>query len=137
MPYFLDANIFLRLLTGDDKPKAAACRDLIKKAVDGEAQLKTHPLILAEVVWVLESYYGLPREEIAEKLDLIINTPNLAIADAGAFSQAAELYAISNLDLADCFAAAVAIAEGSVLISYDRDFDKLDGVIRKEPQSVR
>ncbi len=94
-------------------------------------------MILAEVVWVLESYYKLPREKIAEKLDLIINTPNLAIADSGAFSQAVELYSSSNLDLADCFAASLAIEEGSILISYDRDFDKLDGIVRKEPENVR
>ena len=57
---FLDANIFLRFLTGDDRRKTAATRRLIQRAVDGELNFNTHPMILAEAVWVLESYYKLP-----------------------------------------------------------------------------
>ncbi len=137
MAHFLDANIFLRFLTGDDRFKAAACRDLIRKTVDGEVELETHPLILAEVVWVLESYYKLPRMQIAEKLDLILNTPNLTIADGNAFSEAVELYSQSALDLADCFVVALATRAGSALISYDAGFDRLHGVVRKEPEDIR
>lgn len=132
--FFLDANIFLRFLTGDDRRKAEATRRLIQKAVDGEIALHTHPLILAEVVWVLESYYKLPRQEIAGKLHLIMNTPNISIDDENAFAHAVELYSESKIDLADCFAAALTIQESYVLLSYDRDFDKLAGVVRKEPR---
>ncbi|MFA5809720.1 MAG: PIN domain-containing protein [Thermoleophilia bacterium] len=135
--YFLDANIFLRFLTGDDRRKAEACRRLVQKAIDGELHLETHPLILAEVVWVLESYYRLQRGEIAAKLEMILNTPNLAVADAGAFARAVELYSESKIDFADCFAAAMAEQEGGTLLSYDRDFDKLDGVRRLEPGDIR
>ncbi|MEK7817274.1 MAG: PIN domain-containing protein [Actinomycetota bacterium] len=134
---FLDANIFLRFLTGDDRRKAEACRRLVQKAVEGKVALSTHPLILAEVVWVLESYYGLKRGDIAVKLDMILNTPNLAVSEGDAFAQAVELYAGSSLDLADCFAAAKATQEGAVLISYDRGFDSIEGLARVEPDGVR
>jgi len=134
--YFLDANIFLRFLTGDEKRKAAACRRLVQMAIDGKLTLRTHPLILAEVVWVLESYYELPRSEIASKLELILNTPNLSVVDESAFSQAVGLYAASNIDLADCYAAALANEADDTLLSYDRDFDKLDGIEREKPEDV-
>jgi predicted nucleic acid-binding protein len=133
---FLDANIFLRFLTGDDRRKAEACRRLVQKAMDGELNLSTHPMILAEVVWVLESYYKLLREEIATKLQMIMNTPNLAITDGNAFARAVVIYAESKIDLADCFAAAVATQEGCTLVSYDRDFDKLEGVQRAKPEDI-
>jgi len=136
MVYFLDTNIFLRFLTADDARKAAACRRLIKRGIEGEVELATHPLILAEVVWVLESFYELPRREIAQMLDLIMNTPNLTVADAGPFSQAIEMYSGSNLDLADCFAAALAAVRDAVIVSYDRDLDKLEGVTREEAGQV-
>jgi len=134
--FFLDANIFLRFLTGDDRRKAEACRRLIQKAVDGELNLNTHPMILAEVVWVLESYYKQPRQEIAGKLALIMNTPNLSITDENAFAHAVELYSESKIDLADCFAAALATQEGHLLLSYDRDFDKLEGIKRARPEDI-
>lgn len=134
---FLDANIFLRFLTGDDRRKAEVCRGLVQKAVEGKVALSTHPLILAEVVWVLESYYGLERGEIAEKLGMILNTPNLTVSEGDAFAQAVELYAGSGLDLADCFAAAKATQEGAVLVSFDRGFDSVEGLARIEPGDVR
>lgn len=134
--YFLDANIFLRFLTADDKGKAEACRRLVQRAVDGELGLTTHPLILAEVVWVLESYYRLPRPEIVNKLELIMNTPNLSIADAGAFAQAVSLYSSAGIDLADCFAAALSMQDGCPLVSYDRDYDRLEGISRLEPGNI-
>lgn len=134
--YFLDANIFLRFLTGDDRRRAEACRRLVQKAVDGEVSLSTHPLILAEVVWVLESYYKLPRREIAAKLEMILNTPNLVVSEAEAFARAVEFYSSSGIDLADCFAAALAVEDGSTLLSYDRDFDKLEGIRKSEPEMI-
>lgn len=134
--YFLDADLFLRFLTGDDRRKAQACRRLVQKAVDGELSLSTHPMIMAEVVRILDSYYKLPREEIATKLRLIMNTPNLAIADGNAFSLAVELYSCSKIDLADCFAAAMVAQKGCMLVSYDRDFDKLEGIQRVKPEDI-
>ncbi|MCL5670364.1 MAG: PIN domain-containing protein [Acidobacteria bacterium] len=123
----------MRFLTGDDPRKAEACRRLVQKAVDGELVLRTHALILAEVVWVLESYYKLPRQEIATKLEMILNTPNLSVAESDVFARAVEIYSQSGIDLADCFVAALAAAEGSLLLSYDRDFDEIEGLIRREP----
>lgn len=136
-PCFLDANIFLRFLTGDDRRKAEACRRLVQKAVEGKVALSTDPMILAEVVWVLESYYGLKRGEIAIKLEMILNTSNLTVSEGDAFAQAVELYAGSGIDLADCFAAATAACEGATLVSYDRDFDSIEEIVRVEPGDVR
>lgn len=136
MAHFLDTNIFLRFLTADDRVKAAACRELVQKAVDGEIELRTHPLILAEVVWVLESQYDLSRARISGMLNLLMNTPNLDIVEAEIFYDAMEIYAGSKLDLADCFAAALSLAEGDTMVSYDRDFDAIDGVSRREPAQI-
>ncbi len=98
--------------------------------------LCTHPLILAEVVWVLESYYKLPRAEIVAKLEVILNTPNLIVFEAETFARAIEFYSGSGIDLADCFAAALAVKDGSTLLSYDRDFDKLEGITKSEPEEI-
>ncbi|MBE0429354.1 MAG: PIN domain-containing protein [Thermoleophilia bacterium] len=134
--FFLDANIFLRFLTEDDRQKAEACRRLVQKAVAGELTLTTHPLILAEVVWVLESYYKLTRGEIAAKLELIFNTPNLVVFEASIFARAVEYYSNSSLDLADCFAAALAVEKNSALVSYDRDFTGLEELLVHEPEEL-
>jgi predicted nucleic acid-binding protein len=41
-----------------------------------------------------------------------------------------------KIDFADCYLAAVPILDETTLISFDRDFDKLQGVTRKQPKEA-
>ena len=74
---FVDTNIFIRFLKEDIPDKADACEKLFKRAISGKAQLFTTDLVIAEIVWVLESYYELAKNDVREKVEKILNTPNL------------------------------------------------------------
>ncbi len=74
---FADTNVFLRFLTNDDPAKAQKARSLSQGAVDGRVVLVTSLLVAAEIVWTLESFYKLGKPEIADKVEKILNTPNL------------------------------------------------------------
>jgi len=54
---FIDTNIFLRYLTNDDPVKAKRAEVLFRDAVHGKAVLTTSLLVIAEIVWTLESFY--------------------------------------------------------------------------------
>jgi len=56
---FLDANIFIRYLTNDEPAKADRVEKLLDQAAKGKERLMTTEMVLAEVVWVLESFYKL------------------------------------------------------------------------------
>ena len=56
--YFIDANIFLRFLTRDNIEKQKKAENIFKKAISGEIILITTDLVIAEVVWTLESFYN-------------------------------------------------------------------------------
>ena len=77
--YFVDANVFLRLLVKEDAGVWQRCVAFFEKAKKGEIKITTSVLVLAEIVWVLDSYYGLSRQEIAEKLTSILNTPGFSM----------------------------------------------------------
>jgi predicted nucleic acid-binding protein len=85
---FVDTNVFLRLLTGDDPAKAARCRQLFARAVAGRVHLRTSELVIAEIVWTLLSYYELPKGDVIEKVVQILNTPNLTVDGIGAMGPA-------------------------------------------------
>jgi len=72
---FLDTNIFIRFLTDDVPEKADACEEIFRKAVEKQETLFTTDLVIAEIVWVLESFYELPKDEIQDKVEKILNTP--------------------------------------------------------------
>ena len=53
MVRFLDTNILLRYLTGEDEQKASASFNLLLKAERGEELLVTSDLVIAETVFTL------------------------------------------------------------------------------------
>lgn len=76
----LDTNVLLRYLTLDDKQQAAlAAREIDAAAAAGERML-IQPLVLCEMVWVLESAYRFGKQEILTTLERILTTAQFEIA---------------------------------------------------------
>lgn len=135
--YLVDTNVLLRLLTEDDAGQTPAAKLFFESVVAGKAKAYLTVATLLELVWTLESYFQVPRRQVAEKLDLVLNTPNLAVENQVLVERCVEYYRSSKADFADCYNASFAAikGDGSVL-SYDRHFDKLEGVRRVEPGAI-
>jgi predicted nucleic acid-binding protein len=103
---FADTNLFLRLLTDDVPDQAEAFANLLRKAGRGEMRFVTNPMVLAEIVWTLESYYELSKEAIQEKILAILNTPGLEVTDGELILRAILCYAEYNVDFIDAYNAA-------------------------------
>jgi len=118
---FVDTNVFLRYLTNDDPRKAESARKLFESAVDGKARLRTSLLVIAEIVWTLESFYNLDPTEIARKVEILLNTPNLNCPDAPTILKALDFYATRNVDFIDAYHAYLLPREGiSRIATWDR-----------------
>ncbi len=131
---FLDTNIFLRILTSDDPEKSAACQNLIRRGINKELRLRASAVVIAEIVWTLESFYGCSPREIREKVEMILNTPNLKIENQDLIAEAIALYEDKSIDFIDCYNAVYARENGmDALYSYDEDFDKVPWITRTEP----
>jgi uncharacterized protein len=133
---FLDSNIILRYLTRDDPGKAENCYLLFQKAKTGEIKLITSEAIITEVVYVLssENLYKLSRNEIQLLLTPIITLKGLKLSQKKLYLRALEVYALKNIDFEDALSFAyMENRKVKEIYSYDRDFDKLDGINRIEP----
>lgn len=95
---FVDTNVFLRYLTNDVPEQAAAVERLFGQAAAGQLRLTTNAMVVAELVWTLESFYRLPRDNVASKVIAILNTPGLQVADAALLLQAITDYVHLSLD---------------------------------------
>ncbi len=100
---FVDTNVFLRYLTNDDPGKAARAGKLFRDTVSGRLSLRTSALVIAEIVWTLESYYGLGKPQIASHVEKILNTPNLECDESERILQALDLYVHKNVDYIDAY----------------------------------
>lgn len=136
MSTLVDANIFVRLLTGDDEEKAARCLALFERARLGEVNLVTSEAIIAEVAYVLTSprSYRIPRAAAAAALRPLLGDPSIQIDAKATVLSALDVWGNSSLDFADCLAAArIRHASLDGIYSYDRDFDRIPGIRRLEP----
>lgn len=109
---FADTNLFLRYLTNDIPDQADAVEKLLHRAAAGEIVLIVHSLVMAEIVWTLESFYGLTRESVKDKVLAILNTPGLEVAEGDLILQAIAWYADRNVDFIDAFTVAWMLAQG-------------------------
>lgn len=133
---FVDTNIFIRLLTADDKQKAKKCLNLFKKADKKEIILTTSESVLSEVVYILSSkkLYNLKRKKIYDLLLPIINIPGLKIDFKNTFIQALKIYSEENIDFEDTLSAAwIKNNKIKQIYSYDKDFDRFKFLKRLEP----
>ncbi len=135
--YFLDSNIFLRLMVKDDRKKVNDCEALIKAVEQGRLSALTSPIVLAEIVWVGQSFYKMPKEQIIEALRGICGIKRLEIKDYSVFILALELFHTHRVKFIDALIASqpAVSRQEMIVMSYDHDFDKL-GVRRKEPNEI-
>lgn len=127
---FADTNLFLRFLTNDVPEQADQVEALLRRAGKGQLKLVTTSLVVAEIVWTLESFYQIPKNEIQDKVLAILNTPGLELDGADLLLQAAVMYAEKNVDFIDAFNA-VRMMKQDVEKVYTFDqkhFNRFEGI---------
>jgi predicted nucleic-acid-binding protein len=120
-PVFVDTNVFLRFFVKDDPGMFEKSRTLFARTESGEISLVTGEIIIAEVVWVLESYYGFKREEILTVLEAILGTRHLRVINRAMLQEAVRLFKEGSMDFVDACALASAGQAGCTSIAtFDR-----------------
>lgn len=133
MRAFIDTNILVRHLTGDPADLAARATAFLRTA----SELLLADVIVAETVYVLESYYEAPRVQVAEALRSVIAFPALTSVDPALLLRALEVYETARVDFAEAYLAACAEGFGvRRIVSFDRSLDRVATVERLEPPRV-
>ena len=132
---FIDTNLFIRYLTNDDPQKADRVDRLLEQAVNGEIELITAEIVLAEVVWVLESYYKIEKSRIAEMLKAILSTPGLKVLNGRIVEKALPYYSLQNIDFVDAYIVALMQKHKITgIYSFDKKhLDRITHITRLEP----
>ena len=127
---FVDTNVLIRHLTGDPPGQARRATAFLEEA----DELLLPDLIVAEVVYVLESFYEVERPRVAELTRAIIGFPAIVVADTPLLLRALEVYEVNRLDFAEAYLVASAEASGvDTIASFDQTIDRVPTVGRIEP----
>lgn len=126
----IDTNLLVRYLINDDQKKAEAVDNLLDKAAKGEVRIVIPSVVIAELVWVLESFYHLKADAILELVEAIINTSGLDVADKSTVISALRLYRSKNIDFIDAWIIEFAKERGvKTIYTFDKKhFRDMEGI---------
>lgn len=134
MSAFIDTNVLVRHLTGDPPDMAARATSYLA----AETEHFLTDLIAAETVYVLESHYEAPREQIAEAVRSLVAFDSVVCVDPVLLLRALEVYETDRIDFAEAYLVACAESTGiGKIASFDRSLDRVPTVERVEPRLPR
>ena len=130
MSCFVDTNVLVRHLVGDPPDMARRATALLKS----EEHLLVADLIVAETIYVLESFYEVERPQISLAIRSLLAMESVSVVDQPLLLRAIEVYEGDRLDFAEAYL--VACAESTSIgkiASFDQSIDRVRFVERIEP----
>jgi predicted nucleic-acid-binding protein len=99
----LDTNVLVRYLTQDDKGQAEVAAKTIEGAAARGEKMLIQPIILCELVWVLESAYDFPKTDLLRALEGILRVAQFEIVEKDTVWQALSDYRQGKGDFSDYY----------------------------------
>lgn len=124
----VDTNLIVRYLVQDHEKHAKAAGRLFDACDRGEVMVVLLPTVLAECVFVLESFYRHPRAEIASALRRFISSPGIEMDEVAVQLDALDRFKRTMVHFVDCLIAAESVAEDLPVASFDHDCRKFRDV---------
>lgn len=129
----LDTNVLLRFLTSDKSKKYKRLYEFFESLERGDLRVELKLIVLFQVVFVLKSFYNVPKGDIVSGIQNILKYKGISIKEKKIVHRTLELWSKKNIEIVDCYLIACLEKDSqNLLYSYDRDFDKFE-VNRKEP----
>lgn len=120
----VDTNLIVRYLVQDHERHARAAGKLFDACDRGDVVIVILPVVLAECVVVLESFYRHPRTDIASALGRLISSPGVEMGEVTVYLDALKRYKGAKAHFVDCVIAATAAAKDVPVATFDHDFRK-------------
>lgn len=130
MRAFVDTNILVRHLTGDPPDMARRATEFLGRA----NELLLADLVLAETIYVLESFYKAPRAQVADAMRSLIAMETIVTVDPALLLRAIEVFETDRIDFAEAYLVANAESSGvNAIVSFDKSIDRVTTIQRIEP----
>lgn len=103
----------------------------------GANELLLADLIVAETIYVLESFYQAPRSQVADAMRSLLAMDSVVAVDPALLLRAVEVYEMDRLDFAEAYLVAQAESTGvRDIASFDKAIDRVKTIRRIEPPGL-
>jgi predicted nucleic-acid-binding protein len=125
----LDTNVLVRYIVRDDLAQTERVDTLLLEFTP-ETPGFISLVALAELSWVLRSYYRMPKAELIVCLERLVNSRNLVLEGDAAIRQALVKYASARCDFTDCLIERLGFLGGCTrTFTFDTSAAKSTGMV--------
>ncbi|HVC36654.1 MAG TPA: PIN domain-containing protein [Candidatus Dormibacteraeota bacterium] len=115
---FLDTNCLLRYVLGDNEAQAKKTEQLIRHGVQVEVA------VFFEFVWVLQSFYKMNRQQVHERLKIIIEDKRIG-CERKLLDEVGQHYLLyPQISFLDIYLSLMAQRKGGYLRTFDENLSK-------------
>ena len=124
----IDTNVLVRYIVQDDVQQARAATHFIEHKLSVKRPGFINPIVLCELVWVLESGYGYARAQIAETLQRLFEIDRFRVQMPALAWRARAAY-IAGADFSDGLITHINLASDCTeTVSFDRAAKRFAGM---------
>jgi predicted nucleic-acid-binding protein len=117
----IDTNVLVRYLVQDDEAQSAQATMLIEETISVDMPGYITLISLVEVVWVLNSCYGINKNDLCVMIRMLLETKQLLIEQAESCYRALKLFEQGNGDFSDALITTLSKDAGcSQTLTFDR-----------------
>lgn len=117
----VDTNVLIRFLVKDDEQQAETIYRIFKQAESDKESLFVPLLVVLETIWVLESVYTIPRQEILDSINELLLMPILEFEAQSAVLSFVSSAVETKIDLSDILIAHSARFSGcECVLTFDK-----------------
>ena len=128
---FLDANVILRHVLGDDPIQSPAATAYLTRIEQGEVQVHTADTVIFETVFTLQRRYHQPKGKIQQAVLPLLDLPGIILPGKRRYHEIFDLYVDHSLPFADAYHAVLMKHLGlTEIATFDLDFDRIPGIKR-------
>ena len=131
--YIADTNFILRYLLADNQESYKQTKLIFEEARIGKSRIDIEQSVFTEVIFVLSSFYKVPRSEIVSILKSLLSYKGIKV-DSDIYPIALDLYLENNIHIVDAIIAVKTLSSDSELLTFDK---KLQSVISAKLTSER
>jgi predicted nucleic-acid-binding protein len=131
--FCIDANVWVQRFIGDEPHQA----DLATQFLDltRTPRLYTTSFVLLETHLLLTTRYGFSKREAVEALEIIRDRPGLRLLESSDFFVALRLHQEYEVKLVSCLIA-TQLRSDMCMVTFDKEFKKLPGVLSCSPEEL-
>ena len=122
----IDTNVIIRFFVGDNVLQHKQAEKIFRDAELGKIKIKLLVLVIAESVYVLESFYKREREEIKDFFEVLLSQKWLTVESKEILRGVWDWY-LKGFHFVDSYLLAYQASKSGKIISFDKKLMKIAG----------